>query len=205
MLKKLNPILCLMSLAALLIASSCGNQPKHPNQLNQLDGTTYDSMTAAHGALVSLRADVALVYPKYSPVFNQAAGTYATAFNAYAAFRTAPSNPAGLSIAINNLTISIVSLENTFAADMHANARTAMSVRHRAQDIRSRLQPRITISDILTELEIAATVAQSVPQAQPYASMASMVIQATSAAMAAQETASGQPIDIGTIQPVPAI
>lgn len=205
MLKKLNLILFSIILGAALIATGCSSQPNHPNQLNTVDGATYDSLTAAHGALVSLRTEIAVVYPKYGPVFDQAAAAYATAFDAYAAFRKAPSDPAALGVAMNSLTVSIVNLENMFAADMHANPQTVTSIRLRAEGTRARLQSKITISDILTELEIAAAVAQTIPQAEPYSVIANIVIQATSAAVAAEETSSGQPIDLSTIQPVPSI
>jgi hypothetical protein len=205
MLKKSNPIICSIILAAALIATGCSSQPNHPNQLNSVDGATYDSLTAAHGALVSLRAEIAVVYPKYAPVFDEAAAAYGTAFNAYALFRRAPSDQAALAVAMNNLTVSIVNLENRFAADMHATPQTAINIRRRAEGIRAHAQSKIKISDILTELEIAAAVAQTIPQAEPYAVIAGIVIQATSSAVAAVETASGQPIDLGTIQPVPSI
>jgi hypothetical protein len=63
----------------------------------------------------------------------------------------------------------------------------------------------ISVSDVLTELEVAATIAQTIPAASAYANLASMVVDATAQAVAAYNAASGQPIDLTTIQPVPAI
>jgi hypothetical protein len=205
MLKKLPLLFCAGVLAAVAITTGCSSQPSHPNQLSAFDGATYNSLTAAHAALVSLRSQVAVLYPRYAGIFNEAAAAYDTAFTAYSGFRTAPADPAAITVAVNNLTVSIVSMENAFSAGMNADPKTAISVRRKAEGIKAHLQQRMSISDILTELEIAAAVAQRVPQAQPYAALASMVIDAASAAIAAEETSSGQAIDLSTIQPVPLI
>ena len=57
---------------------------------------------------------VSTSYPQYKPAFNQAAAAYELAFDAYATFRSAPSNQPQVAIAIQNLTVSIVDLENSF-------------------------------------------------------------------------------------------
>jgi hypothetical protein len=54
MINKLKLAVFLLPLLAFLLASGCGSQPPHPNQLNAFDGATYDSLTVAHGALSSL-------------------------------------------------------------------------------------------------------------------------------------------------------
>jgi hypothetical protein len=60
----------------------------------------------------------------------------------------------------------------------------------------------VSISDILTELEIAAAVARTIPPAAPYAILAELVIGATSQAVAADTAASGHAIDLTTISPI---
>jgi hypothetical protein len=193
-----------LPLFALFLASGCGSQPAHPNQLNTFDGATYDSLTVAHAALISLRAQVVSGYPKYAPVFNQAAASYSTAFNAYSLYRTT-ANQADISVALANLTVSVVALENSFLTDMHAPSANIVKMHQKAHTLRSQASASVTISDILTELEIAAAVAKAIPAAQPHAALAEMVITATSQAVAAEVAASAQPIDLTTVQPVAAI
>ncbi|MBV9084582.1 MAG: hypothetical protein JOZ62_18055 [Acidobacteriaceae bacterium] len=187
-----------------LISTGCKTQPAHPNQINAFDGTSYDSLTLAQGALTSLRVQVSTGYSQYAPEFNRAAAAYSTALNAYSIYRTAvmASNQAQVSVAIQNLTISIVLLENTFEADMHASPTTTQKIRSRAARLRSGDGANVSAIDILTELEIAASIAEAVPQAQPYAALAAVVIAATDEAVAAENAAAGQPIDLSTIQPI---
>jgi hypothetical protein len=187
---------------ALFTFTGCGTQPKHPNQLSTFDGASYDSLTVAHAALTSLRVSVSGSYPKYTTSFNQAAAAYDVAYTAYATYRTTPANTAAVTLAISNLTVAIVSLENTFQSDLHVAPKTVTTARSRVMRLRAAAQQHITISDILTELEIAATIAESVPGTQPYSTLAAIVIQTTQSAVAALTAASGQPIDLSTIQPI---
>ncbi len=190
--------------AAALISTGCNSQPPHPNQINAFDGASYDSLTLAQGALTSLRVQVATTYPQYAPEFNQAAAGYSTALNAYSVYRTAvvAGNQAQLSAAIQSLTVSIVLLENTFEADLHVPPSTVQKIRHKAARIRSGSGANVSAVDILTELEIAAAIAEAVPQAQPYAALAAIVIAATDEAVAAENAAAGQPIELSTLQPI---
>jgi hypothetical protein len=190
----------------ILFAGGCGIQTSHPNQINAFDGATYDSLLLAHGALTSLQANVTVGYPKYAPLFNQASASYNAAYAGYAAFRVQPTTQAEVSVVIGNLTIAIVALENAFQSDMQASPAAVANIRAHAKRLRtSAKQAGVTISDILTELEIAAAVAHTIPGAGPYAALAEMVIESTSAALAAEIAAAGQPIDLSLIQPIPAI
>jgi hypothetical protein len=191
--------------AAVTISTGCNPQPKHPNQINAFDGASYDSLTLAHAALSSLRVTVSTTYPRYTPAFNQAAASYTTAYSAYALFRTATTNQAQAALAISDLTVSIVSLENALQTDLHVAPQAVVKVRGRAARLRAAAAPQITISDILTELEIAASIAATVPGTQPYANLAGLVIKTTQAALAASNASAGQPIDLSTIQPIAAI
>ncbi|HMJ61297.1 MAG TPA: hypothetical protein VK493_06010 [Bryobacteraceae bacterium] len=188
---------------ALILTSGCGTQPIHPNQLNTFDGATYDTLTLAHGALGSLRAQISAGYPKYVPQFNQAASAYDVAFQAYSLYRTDLNNQSQLSLAVANLTVSVVALESVFQSDMNAAPAAVANVHGRAKKMRA--TARVSISDILTELEIAAAVARTIAPAAPYALLAELVIRATSQAVAAQSAASGHAIDLTTIAPIPAI
>jgi hypothetical protein len=187
---------------AIVLTVACYTQPQHPNQLNAFDGATYNSLTLAHAALTSFRIQISTELPQYVPVFNEAAAAYETAFNTYASFRLQPNSQAGIAVDIANLTVSIVNLENVFAHDMHASSQTVARIRHRASHLRARAGKNVTVSDILTELEIAASVAETIPAAQPYAQIAAVVIDATSQALAAENATAGQPIDLTTIEPV---
>jgi hypothetical protein len=194
-------------LTALLVISvglftGCNPQPKHPNQINSFDGASYDTLTLAHAALTSLRPSVATTYPQYKTAFNEAAAAYSAAFEAYSVFRVIPADQGSAALAISNLTTSVVYLENTFQADMQVPPATVQQVRGKAARIRAKAQPQISISDILNELEIAASIAAAVPGTEPYAMIAEMVIKATEQAIAAAESSSGQPIDLSTIAPV---
>ena len=195
-----------LPILGILFASGCGNQPGHPNQINAYDGGTYDTLLLAHGALTSLESTVAASDPKYVPIFNQAAAAYSLSYAAYAAFRTSPTNQADVAVTVNNLTVAIVALENAFQTDMHASATSVLKIRAHANRLRSSAgQAGITVSDLLTELEIAAAVANTIPQSGPYAKLAQLVIQTTSAALATESAAVGQAIDLALIQPVPSL
>lgn len=206
MLIKRNPLaLGLLATALMLTTAACKTQPNHPNQINTFDGASYDSLTLAHGALASLRVQISANYRQYVSIFNEAAGAYSTAYNVYALYRTNPNNQAAVSVAISNLTVSIVSLEDAFQSEMQVSPQTVLKVRGQAHRFRSTAAPSITISDILAELEIAAKIAESVPGTQPYSTIAAIVISATQDALAAHNAASGQPIDLSTIQPFASI
>jgi hypothetical protein len=180
---------------------ACNTQPSHPNQINTFDGASYDSFTVAHAALASFRPQVSTTDKQYISVFNEAAAAYATGFNAYSLYRTTQGNQAAVSVAISNLTFSIVSLENAIQAGLHVSPQAVLNVRAKAAKLRASASPRISISDILTELEIAAAIARTLP-GTPYADLAGIVIDAAQQALAAQNAASGQAIDLSTIQPI---
>lgn len=201
----LKLILATLMGAIFLFLAGCSPAQKHPNQINSFDGATYDSLTAAHGALVSFRSTVSTKYPQYTNTFNQAAAAYSVAYNAYAAYRSTPSNTAAVTVALSNLTVSIIALENTMQTDLHVSPQTVAGIRGRAAHIRAAAQPRISISDVLSELEVAAAIAETIPGAQPYAGLAAIVIEATQEAVSALQSSAGQAIDLSTIQPVLAL
>jgi hypothetical protein len=192
----------LVVVAVLISTEACNPQPSHPNQINIFDGASYDSLTVAHGALVSFRVQVSTTNRQYISVFNEAANAYATGFSAYSIYRATQGNQAAVSVAISNLTVSIVSLEDAIQAHLPVSPQAVLQVRARAAKVRATASPRISISDILTELEIAAAIAQTVPGTQPYSGLAALVIRATQQALAARNSASGEPIDLATIQPI---
>lgn len=197
--------LALPVFSLLFIATTgCGTQPPHPDQLNAFDGATYDTLTLAHGALGSLRAKISAGYPKYVPQFNQAAAAYGVAFQAYSLYRTNQTDQSQLSSAVANLTVSVVALEGVFQSDMNPSPAAVANVQGRAKKMRA-AAARLSLSDILTELQIAAAIARTIAPAAPYALLADLVIDATRQAMAAQTAASGRPIDLSTISPIAAI
>lgn len=181
---------------------ACNTQPTHPNQINIFDGASYDSLTIAHAALASFRVQVSTSEKQYASVFNQAAAAYATGYNAYSLYRATQSNQAAVSVDIANLTASIVSLESAIQANLQVSPQVISNVRRKAARVRAAANPRISISDILTELQIAAAIAEAVPGTQPYSGLAAIVIKATQQALAARNSASGEPIDLSTIQPI---
>ncbi len=191
--------------AVLTLCTSCGNQPAHPNQINTFDGASYDSLTVAHAALASLRSPVSTTQRRYITPFNQAAGTYATAYAAYVAYRGAQTNQAGLTLAISDLAASIASLEGFFQTDMRAAPADIARVQSRAAHFRSTVGRHITLSDILTELEIGASIAATIPLTQPYSTMAEIVIKMAQDSLNAFGASSGQLIKLSAILPVASI
>jgi hypothetical protein len=176
-----------------------------PSQSDQrVRRCTYDSLTVAHGALTSLRGQVLISFPKYTAVFNQATAAYSTAYDAYATYRATAGNQADMAVALANLTTSVIALEDAFLSDLPVSAAASAGVHQKAAKMRA-AQPKVSISDILTELEIAAALAEAIPAAQPYAALAELVIQAASQALAAEQMTSGQPINLAALAPVPAI
>ena len=192
----------LAAIALTISTSACNTQPNHPNQFNTFDGASYDSLTVAHAALASFRVQVSTNDKQYVAVFNEAAAAYATAFSAYSLYRASQNNQAAVSVDIVNLTVSIVSLENAIQAALHVSPQVVLKAREKAGKIRAAAGQRITISDILTELEIAAAIAETVPGSGPYSELAAIVITATQQALAAESSASGQAIDLSTIQAI---
>lgn len=188
--------------AILIFCTGCSNQPSHPNQINAFDGASYDSLTVAHAALVSLRASVSTTQPQYVVPFNEAVQTYATTYNAYVLYRAAQTNESALALAIADLTTCITSLESTFQIDMKAAPADVAEARMAAARFQTKFSNRITVSEILTELEIAASVASAIPVTEPYSSIAAIVIKMAQDSLAAFSANSGQPIDLSTIQPV---
>jgi hypothetical protein len=200
---KFKLALSTLVVVALTISTlACNTQPNHPNQINTFDGASYDSLTVAHGALASFRIQVSTTSKQYISVFNEAATAYATGFSAYSLYRATQSNQAAVSVDIANLTVSIVSLENAIQAHLRVSPQAVLQVRAKAAKFRAAASPRISISDILTELQIAAAIAQTVPGTQPYSGLAAIVIRATQQALAARNSASGEAIDLSTIQPI---
>lgn len=190
---------------AVVLSTGCNTQPQHPNQLNAFDGATYNSLTLAHAALTSMRVQVASVAPQYVPEFNEAAAGYEVAFNAYTAFRSEPASDIAVTTAIADLTVGIVSLENALTSGMKADSQAAAKIRQKGFKLRARIGNKVSVPDILTELEIAAAIAETIPAAQPYSQIAAVVIEATSQALAAENATAGQPIDLASIEPVPQI
>jgi hypothetical protein len=125
------------------------------------------------------------------------------AFQAYSLYRTDQSNQSQLSLEVANLTVSVAALESVLQSDMNASPVVVANVQSRARKMRA--TARVSISDILTELEIAAAVARTIAPAAPYALLAQLVIGATTQAVAAATAASGHAIDLTTISPIAAI
>ena len=194
------PVICI------LFACGCGMQASHPNQINSFDGATYDSLLMGHDALASLRTNVSASYPAYTPVFNQACAAYSVVYASYSTFRGRPTTQAEVAVAIANLAVAIVVLENALQTGLHPSAKDVIGIRAHAKRLHAFANEKgISVSDILTELEIAAAVARTIPQASPQAGLAQIVIASTNAALAAQAAAAGQPIDLALLQPVPPV
>lgn len=204
-----KPAVTLASLAALTVmifSVGCGSST-HPNQLNAFDGDAYDTLLTSRAALVTLSAKVKTQYPKYTNAMNTAIASYNAAFASYSTFRTTPTaGTAELATQIGQVTVAIVQLETQIQQDMKPSAEVVMQANLKYGNLRNKYSAHstahISVADILTELEIAAAVAQAIPQASPYAALAQFVIEATSQAVAAMQSASGRLIDLSQIGPI---
>ena len=194
---------CAAAAASLLVATfmtaGCHVQSSHPNQINAFDGGAYDTMMLAHGALTSLRASMATDFPQYVPEFNQTVEAYNTAVVVYAAYRNSTQDETSVSAALGSLAVGVTSLESALVSDLHVDGQHAAQVRKAAQRIRARASARMTVADILTELEMAASIAAVVPSTADYATLAKVIVDATGAALSAEQTFADKAIQIDTI------
>ncbi len=186
-------------LLASFITTGCHTQLPHPDQLNTFDGASYDSMTLAHGALTSLRVSIAADFPRYTPEFNKAVEAYDTALAVYSAYRNSAAAEQPVSAALGNLAVSITNLESTLVADLHVDKQHSASVRKAAQQIRARANLHVTVADILTELEIAASLASLAPSTEAYAPLIKAIVNATETALLAEQTNAGKPIKLDSL------
>jgi hypothetical protein len=205
MIKKL-----LLPVLAVLLLASC-EPSKHPNQISDFDGKTYDSFVLAHGALGSLRETVRSQHPELVPAFNTAAHSYGLAYDAYVVYRLSPQTGAPqVSLLAGVLASAIQTLEHDLTNGLPVQPGKAMEIRRNAAIRRGKLaasRPRYEMSliDILTALQTGAQIAQTIPTASPYATLALLVINATESAVNNSRAAANQPIDLSLIAPIAAI
>ena len=202
----------LLASALTLFTFGCGTSVTYTNQLNTFDGTTYTSLLAAHAALDVTRAKVQSSFPQYINTFNKSADSYAVAYNSYVLFRQNPAqNQVQISVEIAALATSIVALEDAFTAPLPATKAQIKKLHQYSVKLQtgSLLKPhsttvttKISIVDILTYLQLAATIAQGVPAASPYAALAQMVLQIATASVQAVQAHAGQAIDLTVITPI---
>ena len=152
-----------------------------------------------------IRESVSQDYPMYSSMFNGAAAAYNKAVVGYALYRDSKQE-GSVAANIQDLTMALVLLETTIQGDLHVDPRRTGAVRAQAGKLRSQAaKQHVEVSDILTELEIAASVAQTVLSTQAYSGLAEMVIKATAGALEAEQACSGKPIEmnaLGTMAPI---
>ena len=141
MFKQFKAAAVALSILGILLTGACGTQPSHPNQINAFDGATFDTLLLAHVVrlpLLAAETTVSTSYPKYVPIFNEAAAAYNTANATYAtAFRTTPTTQAEVTVTITNLTVAIVALEDAFQTDMQASPTMVAQIRAKAKRLRS--------------------------------------------------------------------
>lgn len=189
---------------AILFAVGCGSPNTHPNELNAFDGSTFDSLVATDAALTSLRAQVSQQFPAYKNTFNTAASGFNMAVQVYTTYRSAPNTQtqAEINTDILSLTQAVVALETQIQSDLHVDPTKVASIRASIEKKKGAYLKahaagtNISIVDVLTELDIAATVAEAVPGASPYAALAQVVIQMAQTAITAVQASNGTPIDL---------
>jgi hypothetical protein len=186
-------------LLAAFMTTGCHVQSSHPNQINTFDGAAYDTMALAHGALTSLRVSISTDFPHYAPEFNKAVEAYNTALVIYSAYRSSADTQPSLSTALSNLAVGITSLESALMTDLRVDEQQSADVRKAAQKTRARANVHITVADVLTELEIAASLAATVSANETYAALAKAIINATGAALIMEQTKADKPIQLEII------
>lgn len=210
------PIATLLVFALTILNTGCqfgssSTVVPHPNEINTFDGAVYDSLTIAHSALLSLGPQIKTSFPTYTAEYNTAVQAYDVAYTTYSAYRSSPTaDTTNLTAQILNITVAVAALETAIQKDMGVSPAVVASIRAKVikikkSKINSLDSTQFSIADLLTELEIAAQVAETIPVAAPYAALASVVIQATAAAIAAFTAASGTAINLATISPVPVL
>lgn len=200
MFSKLNLTTAAASLLlAVFMTTGCHMQSSHPNQINSFDGAAYDTMLLAHSALATLRTSISTDFPQYAREFNQAADTYNAAVVIYSAYRSSSEVEPSVSAALGNLAVSITTLEGALVSDLQIDAQRSAQVRKAAGRIRARVNAHITIADVLAELEIAASLAAVMPATEEYATLAKVIIDATGAALVAEQAAADKPIQLDAI------
>jgi hypothetical protein len=187
-------------IAAALTLASCGNTITYPNQINAFDGATYSTLLVANGVLSGLRASVGQD-PQYTATYNSAAASYNLAVTGYSAFRTAPNaSTATLVLEIAQLTPLVVALEVAIQAELHpTGAMKSAAVAHAKKEskiIARAAKSNVSLQTILTELELAAAIAQLVPGAGPYAALAQVILGLVSTIDAKLQATAGQPINL---------
>lgn len=192
---------------AVLALTSC-QPPTHPNQINDFDGKTYDSLLLTHGALASLRENIRISHPDFIPAFNATAHAYTAAFDAYSIYRIDPQRVAPtLSSLVSDLALNVQKLEHDLTDPLPVEPAKKDAVRERMALRRGRMaasRPRYEMSlvDILTTLETGAQIAKFVPIAAPYADLAVLVIDATKRAVGDFNASSGKLIDLALLAPI---
>jgi len=186
-------------LLATFVTTGCHVQFSHPNQINAFDGGAYDTLILAHGALTALRTSISADFPRYAPDFNKAADTYNAAVVIYSAYRSSSNAQPSVSAALGNLAVSITSLESVLVNDLHIDPQRSAQVRKAAAKIRAQANAHVTVADVLTELEIAASLAAAVPAAEGYADLAKVIVDATGAALVAEQAEADKPIQLDVI------
>ena len=187
----------------LMLSVGCGTANTHPNEISAFDGSTFDTLVATEAVLTSLRSEIASTYPTYKDVFDTAAVGFNTTVTAYGSFRVSPNaqSQAQLSTEVLSLTQAIVALENQIQVDLKVSPAQVAAIRAKATKtkhsfLKAHATADLTLTDILTELEVAAGVAEAIPVAAPYAALAQVVIEATQVAVNAVQSANGTPIDL---------
>ena len=182
--------------AAISLNTGCTPPSAHPNQINKFDGAAYDSLVLAHGSLASLRESIPQDYPKLAPSFNKVAEAYRTAVIAYSLYRSNANAQVNLSNALHTLTLTLVALETDLGVDLHSGSSTNGTA-----------QAHISYSpsELLVELELAASIASVIPATQAEAKAAQVILAATRQAFAEWQAVASQPIDLSLLQPIEAI
>lgn len=200
-----KPILSVLTAALML--TSC--QPStHPNQINEFDGKTYDTLLLTHTALAELREAVRIEHRQFVPAFNSTTHAYNAAYDAYALYRLDPQSGAlKVSTLLRDLASNVKLLERALTTPLPVPPVKQEEIRQKARVRKgsmatSRPSYEMSLVDVLTELQVGATIAQNVPVVSPYATIALMIINATKSAVQTSQSHSKKLIDIALLTPI---
>src|SRR4051812_13735191 len=196
-----------MVLPAVLFMAGCPASGIHPNQLDEFDGKTFDTLFLAHEALTSIRTGIVTRAPQFAPQFDAALHAYLIALEAYTEYRAAPVEDSITLVnhSVSDLSISISELERQFTDVLPVPEPKQIEIRMRmSSKTRSRsIQPRYMLSfaDILGALEVAAQIAAQVPQSSAGGNIALLIIHAAQEAEASAQAHASVKIDLNLLMP----
>lgn len=199
----MRPILVLVILSIILLTGCPAG--RHPNQISDFDGKTYDTLLLAHDTIAALRNPIQNEYPEYVSLWNRTNDSYRLAFGSYASWRD---HPGGSQAQLGSWLIAVIGniteLEKVFIDKLPVAQEQREVIHSRVRTRRSIVSTpqALSLQDILQILEVTSEIAKDVPATSSYGALAELLIKTTADAVAAIQKNASLPIDFGRIAPI---